>query len=126
MNPKRALRVLPFAGGVSFLAWTSTLLIPSVLDSGWDKFGHFAVFGILGWTAQLAVHADGRAHHGRTVLGVLLTAGYGVVDEWIQSGTAGRFPSVGDGLADLAGGILGAWLWRFRSVGDRGRREGVR
>lgn len=51
---------------------------------------------------------------------LLLTAGYGFLDEWHQSFVPGRYPSATDAIANAGGAFLGTWLffsslrWRHR------------
>jgi VanZ family protein len=42
---------------------------------------------------------------------VALTLGYGITDEIHQMFVPGRIASVADILADITGGMLGAWIY---------------
>lgn len=76
-----------------------------VIPAPWDKLAHvgfFAVFAVLlrwglGWPVWLAL------------LGSVLI---GAADEWHQATLPGRFASLEDWFADLAGALLGLWILR--------------
>ena len=46
-----------------------------------------------------------------SITALLLTAGYGLLDEWHQSLIPGRYCSATDVLADISGAIIGTWLF---------------
>ena len=108
---RRAIRLVPFLVLISIQAWSSTQSFDSALDLGWDKVAHVLVYAAIGLSAQFAVHRNLQVHAWRVSLGILLTTGFGMVDEWIQAGTPGRFPSVHDLIADAAGAGIGAFIW---------------
>ena len=74
-----------------------------------DKVAHFGVYGLLG--LLLARAFAGGSWAGYTVLSGLqawaAATVYGVTDELHQAFVPGRTPSVGDGIADTAGAVLG-------------------
>lgn len=80
-------------GAGSFLAF---------LPAGSDKVMHAAAYAVLAALLSLAT--------GRPALGAAVALGYGVTDEIHQAFVPGRFPSVGDLLADAVGAALGAGL----------------
>jgi VanZ family protein len=80
-----------------------------------DKLLHVVVFAGLGVLALGAFHGGlQELTFGATLGAVLLTAGYGFVDEFHQSAVPGRDASVGDALADTGGALVAvavyAWL----------------
>ncbi len=84
-----------------------------------DKIVHFGLYGPLG--AGL-VYALG----GRPLLCGVMAGLYGVSDEWHQSFVPLRTPDAGDVAADLAGGLVGAFVfqawWAFRRRRSQARR----
>ena len=79
-----------------------------------DKILHLIAYGLLGFLAMGAVRARGDTHrNGQVWLIALLVGLYGISDEFHQSFVPGRDPSMYDIVADVAGGILGAWAMYF-------------
>lgn len=110
------------------LWWASSQPGPQ-LDPSWnDKLVHGLVYGLLGalWTRALwFTTRDGPV---RVYLSaVLLSVGYGVIDELHQSAVAGRDASLADGLANGAGATVGAalTLGLYLVTARLGRRRGV-
>ena len=103
-----------WAAGIVALSSVPGQNLPSTGFDGADKLFHFAEFAVL---ALLL----GRAW--RFLPAALFVIAFGVVDEFHQSLTENREPSVYDGLADALGAVAGAalahWLQRRRSHGDR-------
>ena len=109
--------VAVFVVGVWVLSAQPDLPAPEIVS---DKVLHvvaYAAFGVLclrawhGGLSPLALRP--------TVVALLLTVGYGAVDEWHQAWVPGRFASVHDWLADalgaaLATGAIGLWFGRRR------------
>ena len=81
----------------------------------YDKALHFLFFLILSFLLWFAVSPDSKVIWRRaTVWWVLLVmAGYGAVDEWLQLYVAGRSSDIMDFSADLAGAITGLILFSF-------------
>ena len=80
-----------------------------------DKVTHFLVYGLLG---TLFVRVRGLKEWPVLGLGwaVVFASGYGVVDEWHQSFTPGRFVEFADWVADTLGALLAVtlyahWTW---------------
>jgi VanZ family protein len=88
----------------------------------WDKAIHFAIYSVLGILIYLGIRkAFGRLDPLPAVfLSGLAALGLGALDETHQLFVAGRMASVGDGVADFLGGLVGALLteatcrWRPR------------
>jgi VanZ family protein len=95
-----------------------------------DKLMHVVAFAGLGVLAQAAAHGGLRSPAlGATVFAILLTAGYGMVDEFHQSTVGGRVASIGDVVADFVGALVGlaifAWLVARRSSPARTSGRGA-
>jgi len=85
-----------------------------------DKAAHAALYALLGLLAARPLPGTRRA----PLLGAALAAclAVGLLDEWNQSGVAGRRADGLDLAADLAGGALGALaLSRIRTAAARRR-----
>lgn len=73
-----------------------------------DKVAHFTEYGIfafLFWRALIHTNRTGP-HWPKIITIILISAGFGAFDEFYQSFIPGRFSSVYDWFADVAG-ILG-------------------
>jgi VanZ family protein len=100
---------------------------------GWwsaDKLAHgfvYAVLGALCWYgARRTWGRDSRAAYQLIIAGLCTTL-YGITDELHQAFTPHRSPDVFDVLADLVGGLLGAFVCvavvarrRAHNVSERG------
>ena len=86
---------------------------------GWDKVGHFILYGILGVLVFRAL-SDRRSAFG---LAVLLCVAYGLLDEIHQIFVPGRTPSIWDLTADAIGATAGIQLLliRIRRAGQKRR-----
>ena len=74
-----------------------------------DKLLHLAAYFVLGFFSLGALLRSPAGNRLPQVIGVtLLVALFGLLDEYHQSFVPGRNPALGDALADLAGGLLGA------------------
>ncbi len=108
--------VILWAGAIWF---GSSLNIGSqspLMKFGPDKLGHFVEFSILAMLAanalmtrpRLSATEAGRRNAWR--LAVIITALWGVLDEihqlWVPARTSDPF----DAVADILGGMVGAWL----------------
>jgi VanZ family protein len=71
------------------------------------KLGHLIEYAVL---FLLIYRATG---YRRLVLTFLLTASYGVSDEWHQSFVPSRSPQLEDVGFDTLGAVIGVILWRF-------------
>jgi VanZ family protein len=109
-----------FMAAVWFLSDVVSVETPELLS---DKFLHFVAYALFGL-------ANCRAFHGgfrppvvwATVGALLLTASFGALDEWRQSGVSFRDASSADWIADITGGVAGWMIFRILSR----RRAGTR
>lgn len=95
-------------GLVFFASGRSRLATPDVPFSV-DKIGHFLVFGMLAVSWLRHPLCAGRGWVGGFVA-VVLTSGYGALDEWRQSFTPGREVEVWDWVADTLGAVVATGL----------------
>jgi VanZ family protein len=87
------------------------------VKNGWDKVVHFFGFALLGFLAARSVFLSGNfGRTGGVILGALLAAIWGVLDEFHQSFVPGRTASAGDAAADTLGAIVGAVLFIYLGV----------
>ena len=101
----RILRWAPpglWAGTLLFLGTRPAERLPSG-PAGFDKLAHVALYAVLG---ALTARASRRWTFG-LLAGLLV----GIVDEWLQSGTAGRAADALDAVADVVGAGLGSWVY---------------
>ncbi len=108
--------VLAFVLLVFFLSSQSS--VPGI-ERLWDKFLHTAAYGVFGVLCLRACHGGMRRLRPRqTALAMLITVGYGAIDEIHQAYVPGRFSSVLDWIADAIGAGLSipatAWFARLR------------
>lgn len=114
------------AGVISLASGRSHLAGPEIVNI--DKLAHFLVFGLL---ATLMARIDGvRAWPGLGLgWAVALASAYGLLDEYHQSFTPGRFVEVADWVADTLGAALAValyarWPWYRNLLETRlGRRK---
>lgn len=101
----------------------SAFAVPKIVPdwSHFDKVLHTGVYGLLGLLfcrAFAAYPGKFRRPILLVALATLLTALYGLSDEWHQSFVPARTADSLDLLADLCGGFLGSlfymWIRRFR------------
>ena len=84
-----------------------------------DKTLHVLAYLVLVFLLWFAVNPDSKVNWRKAVSWwvFLITAGYGVADEWLQMCIAGRSASIGDFLANLVGVAGGLVLITFLSFG---------
>ncbi len=111
MNPK-TLRILT---GIYLLLIIAISSIPA--DSfpesklfSFDKIIHMIEYGILGWLIHQAFGPTKTS----VKIFILFIIMFGAFDELWQFMIPGRMTSLYDWLADIAGGILGIYLYSFR------------
>lgn len=87
-------------------------------DFSYDKVAHLLVFGLLA-TAVLRIPRIFNNGWRGVGIAILLISLYGVLDEYRQSFTAGRYVELDDWIADTLGAILASivyykWHWYRR------------
>ena len=103
------LSSLPYTGIETI--WTVTPeQVTRVPESMGDRniIGHLAIFAVLAWLAQAAIQSwnAGNAHLFRwSVLAVVFSVTYGVIDEIHQSVVPGRSASIADVGVDALGAV---------------------
>ncbi len=87
---------------------------------------HVPVFAILAWLWQRGFRQSPAHPAQLDALAVMLTVGYGVLDEWHQAFVPGRYASLTDVALDGTGAVLGVlagrWLvkrWAARLADQR-------
>ena len=113
MSPRRALSLWGPVAGLAALVFVLSHQ-PSVLGAQllWDKLLHAAGYTVLGVAAQRATHGGMTAvRPGPALAAVLLTIGYGVLDEIHQSTVPGRESSPADAAADAVGAVMAVWVF---------------
>ncbi|MEM1007493.1 MAG: VanZ family protein [Myxococcota bacterium] len=85
----------------------STLFVVTNIDKLYHALA-YAIFAVL--AARFFAHFQARKSW-TFLMTWAVTALYGVSDEWHQSFVPGRDASLGDWVADLCGGLVGASLW---------------
>jgi len=74
-----------------------------------DKVLHVFAYFVLGMLIMAALRAGSHGYRvSQLLLVTLLAVLYGLLDEYHQSFVPGRDPALGDVVADVAGGLLGA------------------
>jgi len=114
------------AAAIALASGRSEVAGPDIVNI--DKLAHFLVFGLL---ATLIARIDGvRAWPGLGLgWAVVLASTYGLLDEYHQSFTPGRFVEVADWVADTLGAAVAValyarWPWYRRLLETRlGRRK---
>jgi VanZ family protein len=83
-----------------------------VVEYGWDKAAHAAIFGALALLTLRATHGGMRPLAlAPAAAAVLLVVGWGTVDELHQAFVPGRDPSALDVVADAVGTGLALAIW---------------
>jgi VanZ family protein len=107
------LLALSWAGALYYLSAQPGIDKPDLFIHQ-DKILHFVAFGLLGFLTMGTIRARGQIYRNWQVwLVVLLVGLYGIVDEFHQYFVPGRDASIYDIAADMAGGIMGAWVMYF-------------
>ena len=118
--------LMPFNGSlgravclVGALLWAALLYYlsdqPTVVDlqafEYQDKAVHVFAYAVLGILLMGALRAGSNGYRiSQLLLAASLAGTYGLLDEYHQSFVPGRDPALGDVVADVAGGLLGALL----------------
>ena len=99
---------LLWAGTLYYLSDQPGLDIAPLFDHQ-DKVMHVVAYALLGIFCMGALQKSTAGYRPVQLWAVTaLTGVYGLLDEYHQSFIPGRFSSLGDVIADLAGGFLGA------------------
>ena len=117
---------LPVAAYMAFLFLLSGQSGLPGVGYSWDKLLHVVAYCGLGLVCLRAFNAGLRVIKRRpTLLAMLTTIGYGLLDELRQSRVPGRDASLGDWLADVVGAALSLALVGL-SVFIRSKGTGAR
>jgi VanZ family protein len=117
---QKLIRILLAFYWISILVLTHIHIPQLVRDAQVsDKTLHVLAYLVLVFLLWFAVKPDSKVNWRKAVSWwvFLITAGYGVVDEWLQVCIAGRSASIGDFLANLVGVGGGLVLFTFLSFG---------
>lgn len=103
----------PFALALAiFLASGSSQL--AAPDLGWDisydKLAHFLVFGLVATSVLRIPYFIKKGWKG-ALFAILIVSGYGILDEFRQSFTPGRYVEFDDWVADTLGALLASVLY---------------
>ena len=91
--------------------------MPQVEALSYDKVLHALVYSVLGGLCFAAIRQTRRVTRGQAIgLAVLAATVYGFTDEFHQLFVEGRNADLHDGVADAAGGLLGASLAAMLSL----------
>lgn len=108
----KCILTVVYAGIIYWKSSSSTSSVP--LPYHTDKLAHFVEFGLLClltcW-ALSTVRIGNRWIH-KTILAIGLVSLYGISDEFHQLFTPNRTVDIFDWLADTAGAVTAAFLWR--------------
>jgi len=108
--------------------WTPAILIMTVIFiasstpgndipgfGGWDtivkKGAHMAGYALLAMTYLHALSISAKTNRLVFIIAILLAALYAATDEFHQSFTPGRHPSIGDVGIDALGALIGTAIW---------------
>ncbi len=97
------------AGLYGIIAWTP----PAV-----QNLLHLPLFGLLAWLWHRTLRDWIHPSRWRLLTAFLLTAGYGILDEWHQLYVPGRYASLTDmSLNVLGAGLVLYWVRRTDAIG---------
>lgn len=116
--------VVVYAGILSVFAVIEDTGVPGIdrMTRESDKLLHIAAYAVLGALLLRAMVWGRSGLPPRRVFwtAILATAAYGVFTEVQQHFVGGRYPSVGDALANLVGAWAGATGVKWHLEGERG------
>ena len=79
------------------------------------RTAHLIEFAMLGWLVLRAL-SDGQLPDRRAfVVALIVVTLYGASDEFHQRFTPGRSSELSAVLFDAAGGLIGLWVWRWKT-----------
>jgi len=97
-----------------YLTWWPQIEIPDIGIDFKDKIAHFFVFGLFGFLIMRARSKEEIKLPLHAVkLTILYCSLFAVFDEVMQGVIPGRVADIGDGLANIAGVILGVIFFRL-------------
>ncbi len=98
-----------YFGLISILSHIPGEILEALDWNIWDKAAHFIAYLPLGFLAAMGMsrHPLHLTRRMTVIVGVVLVAAFGAVDEFHQSFVPGRFVDSSDALADAFGGSLG-------------------
>ena len=109
--------------GISILSGTAGVQMGSWSFVGIDKLGHLVVFGLLGISWARVPETGHGSRMGILAAAVLLTTGFGLVDELHRYQNPLRYFEWADLAADFAGALVAAALYlgnpRLRGLLER-------
>ena len=117
LSPRGIFWAAALAALILIASSRSRVASPGITEAD-DKFGHFAVYGLLG-TLVCRLGQGWRA----AAWALLIVSAYGASDEWHQSFVPGRASAMGDWIADTLGAALAValytgWTW-YRQLLER-------
>jgi VanZ family protein len=102
-----------WAGIIFYLSHQPSVPVPSLFPMQ-DKLMHISAYAILGFLGMGSVRAMSHGYRPEQAWMICLLVGlYGVSDEFHQYFIPGRTADALDVVADIAGGMLGAWLMYY-------------
>jgi VanZ family protein len=124
----RALRIVglwaPVGAFIALLQFLSSRSSLPVSGLVWDKLVHAAAYCVLGFLSLRAFHGGIKPLRlTPSLLAMLLTVGYGVLDEMHQSRVPGRDASALDWVADAVGAAVACLAMAVVSGGRAAIRE---
>lgn len=107
-----AFAILYFVGFISVLSHLKAEVIQQIGLNLWDKLAHFAAFMPIGFFLGAGMRRPPFSWSFKRVLvvGVVVVALFGAIDEIHQSLVPSRDSSAGDIVADMLGGCFGLVL----------------
>ena len=90
------------------------------IDPALQNLLHIPLYGLLSYLWFRALKMIGLSILFLIIVGILLTAFYGVLDEIHQTFVIGRYGSFSDLVLDFVGAVCGAFIYCFKS-GDKVR-----
>jgi len=119
MKPMGWLLAFVLLAGAIFVEALHGPTIDNSIIPNLDKMAHVAAFGLLAFLLfRFARSAGFIIRWPLLIMIVLMVAGLGIMDEWVQSFTPGRTASPMDVLADVAGAgfiLLTAFMLRGKT-----------
>jgi len=97
--------------GITVLSGTAGVQMGSLSFTGIDKLGHLLVFGLLGVAWVRVFRSPDLGFAKRLLLAVILTSGFGLLDECHQLRNPLRTFEWADLLADFLGSLLGTFTY---------------